>query len=348
MNFSRSLVSFIDDSEQRNFEETDYLVPETHYSPKDKVSNATWNNKLPVGSDMGIITARKNEIFGCVVQLDYEKIINSPDVVTGAELSPFDRTVYDAVSTIYDTGNQFFTTEELLRVISQNPKIKLTEKRREKIRKSLFHIAKFWMTIVTDTSEKILTWASLSHDRPFNSERKLYKKLQAVYTGRLLNFSVIGYRVNEGDPLKEEFAEVWKILDTPLLYKYAKAKGQISAVPIKYLDTSKEDNKTSVNRGSRTDELTGFLAREIDTMKKTVKRKQPYSRFILLERVYQIDGIDEIEKNKDNLRTKKKTTRQKLIKILERFKENGFINGYELHKKLKKNTLYFHSVEIIF
>lgn len=131
-------------------------------------------------------------------------------------------------------------------------------------------------------------------------------------------------------------------------YKYAKAKGQISAVPIKYLDTSKEDNKTSVNRGSRTDELTGFLAREIDTMKKTVKRKQPYSRFILLERVYQIDGIDEIEKNKDNLRTKKKTTRQKLIKILERFKENGFIKGYELHKKFKKNTLYFHSVEIIF
>lgn len=74
MNFSRSSVSFIDDSEQKNFEETDYLVPETHYSPKDKVSNATWNNKLPVGNDMGIITARKNEIFGCVVQLDYEKI----------------------------------------------------------------------------------------------------------------------------------------------------------------------------------------------------------------------------------------------------------------------------------
>ncbi len=83
-------------------------------------------------------------------------------------------------------------------------------------------------------------------------------------------------------------------------------------------------------------------------MKKTVKRKQPYSRIILLERIYKIDGIGDIQQNDDNIRTKKKTTRQKLVKILNRFKENGFIKKYELHKKVKKNSLYFHSVEIIF
>ena len=31
-------IVFIDDDEQEIFEETDYLTPETHYSPKDKVS----------------------------------------------------------------------------------------------------------------------------------------------------------------------------------------------------------------------------------------------------------------------------------------------------------------------
>ena len=344
-------IVFIDDDEQEIFEETDYLTPETHFSPKDKVSNLTWANRVPLGIDAGVRTIKKTEDFGCIVRLDYEKIINSSDVVTGAELSPFDRCVYDAVSTIYATGNKFFTTVELLRVITQNPKAKLTEKKREQIRSSLFHIARFWMTITTDDSEKLDVWYKLSYHKPLNYERKIYKNLQATYTGRLLNFSVIGYRTSEGNFLekKDELAEVWKILDTPLLYKYAKAKGQVSAVPIKYLDTSKKtDKEIALNRGDHTDELTSFLSREIDTMKKTAKRKQPYSRIILLERIYKIAGIDEIQQNSNNIKIKKKTTRDKLTKILDRFKENGFIKKYELHKKVRKNSLYFHSVEIIF
>jgi len=351
MKSSKTPIVFIDDDEQEIFEETDYLTPETHYSPKDKVSNLTWANRFPLGIDAGVRTIKRNEDFGCIVHLDYEKIINSSDVVTGAELSHFDRSVYDAVSTIYATGNKFFTTVELLRVISQNPKAKLTEKKREKIRNSLFHIARFWMTITTDDSEKLDVWYKLSSRKPLNYERKIYKNLQATYTGRLLNFSVIGYRVSEGEPFekKDEFAEVWKILDTPLLYQYAKAKGQISAVPSKYLDTSKKaDKKIALNRGDHTDELASFLSREIDTMKKTVKRKQPYSRIILLERVYKIDGIEDIQQNTSNIKIKKKTTRDKLVKILNRFKENGMIKGHSLHKKVKKNSLYFHSVEIIF
>ena len=163
-----------DANEQEIFEETDFLNPDTYFSPKDKISNVTWNNKLSIGYDVGVTTIRKNENFGCVVHLDYEKIINSPDVVAGAELSPFDRTVYDAVSTIYASGNHFFSTTELLRVITQNPKTKLTEKKREKIRKSLFHIARFWMTVVTGYSDKLSTWANLSRNKPFSSERKLY------------------------------------------------------------------------------------------------------------------------------------------------------------------------------
>ena len=351
MKFPKTPIVFIDDDEQEIFEETDYLTPETHFSPKDKVSNLTWANRFPIGIDAGVRTIKRNEDFGCIVHLDYEKIIKSDDVVTGAELSHFDRSVYDAVSTIYATGNKFFTTVELLRVITQNPKAKLTEKKREQIRSSLFHIARFWMTITTDDSEKLEVWYKLSRRKPLNYERKIYKNLQATYTGRLLNFSVIGYRAIEGEPFekKEELAEVWKILDTPLLYQYAKAKGQISSVPIKYLDTSKKaDKKIALNRGDHTDELASFLSREIDTMKKTAKRKQPYSRIILLERIYQIDGIDEIQQTEDNIRTKKKTTRQKLVKILNRFRENGFIKKYELHKKVKKNSLCFYSVEIVF
>ena len=86
---------------------------------------------------------------------------------------------------------------------------------------------------------------------------------------------------------KQSFPEVWKILATPILHQYATAKGQISSVPIKYLNTSndKGNTVTAVRRRACTNELTSFLAREIDTMKKTAKHKQPYSRIIILERI---------------------------------------------------------------
>ena len=81
MKSSKTPIVFIDDDEQEIFEETDYLTPETHYSPKDKVSNLTWANRFPLGIDAGVRTIKRNEDFGCIVHLDYEKIINSSDVV---------------------------------------------------------------------------------------------------------------------------------------------------------------------------------------------------------------------------------------------------------------------------
>lgn len=356
INSSKPVLLFVSDDEQEFFEDTEYVTPDTHFSTKDKVSNLTWNNRLVIGNDFGVITVKKSENFGCIVHLDYEKIIKSDDVITGAELSDFDRAVYDAIVTIYVAGNKVFTTADIWHVMSQNPKARLTEKKRDQIAHSMFHISRFWMTIVTDYSDKIFTWNSLNKNSTFKSEGKFYKNLKATYTGRLINFSVIGnisfdvtYAVGDKEVVeKKSIAQVWKILDTPILYQYAKDKGQVSAVPMNLLATSKnDDKKTSLNRGDHTDELALFLSREIDTMKKTAKRKQPYSHIILLERIYKIDGIDDIQQNNDNIKTKKKTTRQKLEKLLTRFKENGMIKGHQFHKKVIGKSPTFYSIEIL-
>lgn len=314
-NFSHPVVKFNNPEDELNFKERNFIMPETWFSPKDKISNRIWGDKLPIGENTGIITAHKMGDSGCIVQLDYEKIINSDDVITGAQLSNFDRCVYDAVVTLHVAGNDIFSTTNIWRIISQNSKSELTPSNRDKIIKSMFHISRFWMSIVTDDSEKSDTWDSLNQDKIFKPERKIYKNLQTVYTGRLLDFRVIGritfdvsysYDGKEYHE-KEEFAEVWKLGFPPILYQYAHAKNQVSAVPIKYLDTSrKTDKKIALKRGDRTDELASFLAREIDTMKKTAKRKQPYSRIILLERIYKIDGIDDIQQGDANGINKKK------------------------------------------
>ena len=356
--FFNPVMTFDNSDEKSNFIEKRFITPETFFSSKDKVSNYTWKNRLPIGHDMGIATIRrKTDNFGCIVHLDYEKIINSDDVVTGARLSDFDRCVYGAVVTIFVTGNDTFTTNDILHIISQNPNARLTIVERARIIKSMFHISKFWLSIVTDDSEKMNTWDSFNRNHSFNPERKLYKKLQTSYTGRLLDFRVIGkitfdvaYSLDGQEIIeKETFANVWKLGFPPILYQYAKSKGQISSVPIHFLDTSKQsDKKYAIKRGSHNDELALFLSREIDTMKKTAKRKNFYSHTILLERIYKIDGIDEIKADVNSINKKRKRTRDKLVKILNRFKENGMINGHALHKKIIGKALTFYSVEIFF
>ena len=101
-----------------------------------------------------------------------------------------------------------------------------------------------------------------------------------------------------------------------------------------------------MKRGSHNDELAHFLSREIDTMKKTAKRKKSYSHIILLERIYKIDGIDDIQQNDNNIWKKKKRTRDKLNKLLCRFKENGVIKNHSFHKKTIGKSVTFYSVEI--
>ena len=354
--FSHPVISFDDCNEELKFKEKEFVTPDTLFSPKDKVSNYTWDNKIPIARDIGITTSKKNGRCGCVVHLDYEKIINSDDIVTGAVLSDFDRCVYDAVVTLHVAGNNIFTTNEIWRIISHNTKAKLNPVMRQKIIRSMFHITRFWISIVTDDSERFDIWCSISRNTPFNSERKLYKNLQATYTGRLLDFRVIGnitfdvtYISDEQEfTEKKSFPDIWKILDTPILYQYAKAKGQISATPIQLISTTKTTKTVAtIRRGACTNEVASFLAREINTMKKTAKRKQPYSRTIILERIYKIDGIDDIQQDANSLKKKKNRTRDKIVKILQHFKENGLINGHTFHKKVHGKALTFHSVEIL-
>ena len=332
-----------------------FVSPTTLYSPKDKVSNMTWINKIPCNIDKGIITIRKSEEFGCIVRLNYDKIFADEHVITGANFSDFDRALYDAVVTLMVAGNNIFSNTALWRVITQNPDAKLNDSNRLKIVKSMFHIGNFLISIVTDYSKKADVWADFNSDstqRPFKSERKFYKKLQAIYGGRLLEFrwiaerSITITRTVDGQEITErkDIPEIWQFIAPPILYQYAADKEQVASIAMTLLNTSdKTDNKPALRRGSHTDELANFLAREIDTMKK----KPNYSKIIVLDRIYSIDGIDEVQQDKNDLKKKKKRTRDKLEKILFRLKENGLIQGHKFHKKVIGKATTFYSVEIL-
>ena len=351
----KSYLVFDKPEDEERYKKSSRIFPDTYFSPKDKVSNLLWNNGLKIGKYIGIPTIYKSENFGCIVKLDYDAILNSNEVITGAELSQFDRLVYDSVATLYAAGNKMFPLKDIWRVMNQDPNAKFTEVERDKLFKSLRHIAKFWFTIVTDNSEKPEVWeeknskSNEKNGKAFKSERKFYKKLESIYTGQLLYFQIIGRRcieiINDGQNIieKEITAEILELGFCPILYQYARAKGQISSIPIKLLDTSdKSDKQIVINRSCHTNELVTFLAREIDTM----KRNSAYSKIILLERLYIIDGIDDVQTNANSLKQKKKYTRGKIDKILTRFKTNGLIRGHKFHKKNIGKTFTFYSVGI--
>lgn len=136
--FSHSVLVLDNSVEESGFDEKKFIAPNTLFSPKDKVSNYTWSNKFPLDHDMGFITYRKNGTSGCFVQLNYENIINSDDVVTGAQLSYFDRCVYDAVVTLHVAGKNTFSTDEIWNIISHNSSSRLTPSQRDKIIRSMF------------------------------------------------------------------------------------------------------------------------------------------------------------------------------------------------------------------
>ena len=332
-----------------------FVSPTTLYSPKDKVSNKTWDNTIQCDEDRPVVTVRKSEDFGCIVRLNYEKIFTDERVITGANFSDFDRALYDAVVTLMTAGNNIFSNAALWRIITQNPDAKITDYARLKIVKSMFHIGNFLISIVTNYSKKADVWADFNSDstqRPFKSERKFYKKLQAIYGGRLLGFRWIAERSititrtvdGQGIIERKDIPEIWQFIAPPILYQYAADKEQVASIAMTLLNTSdKADNKPALRRGSHTNELANFLTREIDTMKK----KPNYSKIIVLDRIYSIDGIDEVQQDKNDLKKKKKRTRDKLEKILFRLKENGLIQGHKFHKKVIGKATTFYSVEIL-
>ena len=270
----------------------------------------------------------KKEITA-VVSLNFSELEEwKSHVPAFKRLKPFDMDILAHAVTLYQAGNQVISTDMLFRQMNGGKHKETTQAMRNEIYDSFARLAQ--------------TWISINAQEEFNAGYNT----QPVFKGALLPCSMIigGNITINGQPAHDCI----KLYDKSPLIEYAKAKGQVSSVPVNLLDTSKQADKVnSLKRGSHNNELASFLSREIDTMKKTAKRKQPYSRTILLDRIYKIDGINDIQQNDDNIRTKKKSTRQKLGKILNRFKENGMINGHIFHKKVHGKALTFHSVEIL-
>lgn len=163
-----------------------------------------------------------------------DKIINLVDVwrdenitLSRDDITPFDLAVMDAAYTIMCSGKMILTAEWIAKVLSGNPKQKITKKKIEAIRQSIDKLRYIHIQIDCsnefnyrkDTKNKISDFKYESYLLPLD-------KITAVYQSN--GKEIIAYPV----------------LSKPALYRYAETIHQIVDVPADLLDTHKEYRDT--------------------------------------------------------------------------------------------------------
>ena len=277
-------------------------LPEKAVKTKDNVSSFITQNLLDAGEQLLEMEkgGRVKKQIRTKVTFSYEGI----DILTKKEFTLFDQEVHDAVVTLFKAGNHFITSAMVYRAMTGKTnseyihpdKLKEIE---ESIDKCMFS------KLVIDATE----------------EAAYYGFEEAKYDGSLLSAEKMTIKMGG------RRVAAYKILVEPLLYRYAKAGKQISAIDIKLLDTP-------VSKTNDIIVLQGFLLRKIEAM----KSDRTADRIILYDDIYKIFGINEPQKVKNQLQR----IRKYMDTMLEYWKGEKYITDFIVNKKGKS----YYSVAI--
>ena len=263
-------------------------LPEKAVKTKDNVSSFITQNLLDAGEQLLEMEkgGRVKKQIRTKVTFSYEGI----DILTKKEFTLFDQEVHDAVVTLFKAGNHFITSAMVYRAMTGKTnseyihpdKLKEIE---ESIDKCMFS------KLVIDATE----------------EAAYYGFEEAKYDGSLLSAEKMTIKMGG------RRVAAYKILVEPLLYRYAKAGKQISAIDIKLLDTP-------VSKTNDIIVLQGFLLRKIEAM----KSDRTADRIILYDDIYKIFGINEPQKVKNQLQR----IRKYMDTMLEYWKGEKYITDF--------------------
>ena len=354
--------------------------PDNFYSPKDAVTNKLFGG-LADNSTVSVTTAenkKSKHTYGVVVKysLNYEKLEQSPEILMGGTLDPYKQNVQDTIVTLMEAGNEEFTSRDINRVMQGNPNAKLTSQQAIEIARAMMSMRRREVTIVTanegiDSNLKAL-WKKNHGNLEPESNLPGYKSVGKFYGGTILAFEESGVvekkikHTKNGETTEEVIAVPtrWKMLAMPLLYRYAKDKGQVSCTQMKLInyagnsDEPKVIQQLSARRTKTLNVIEHYLLKDIDTMKKDhsyktyrelnsdrgAKEKPIYSRIITWETFYKLDGLDKVKSK--SLKNMKSRTRHKVDKLLTGYKEQGLIQAFSYVDKKKGGTKFSYGIEI--
>jgi len=207
--------------------------------------------------------------------------------------SSYEKSIINAVSSIIEAGNTTFTLATLYHAMTGKENPSLDDQLMNELRQRLDKMRKMMITI------------------------DFTKEIQAKFMPEMEEFTIEGYLLpltKAKGKVNGKYTEVYKIIDTPPLYRYAKAKKQLSTVPLILLNAP-------VNNNSSTIPLKTYVLWRIEGMKN--KNNKLISNKILFDSIY--SELGEIDANK----VRKKRIRDYTKTILEHFVNEKYITSYE-------------------
>lgn len=229
-------------------------------------------------------------------------------------ITAFDIAVMDAIYTIYYFGDFCFTPGDVIRCMSGQSNLDITDQKIAKVRNSIHKLSKIMISI--DCTDE------------FRIRKKDKNIVSQVFQSTLL--SVKERTVLSNNHLYE--VDGYELLEMPVLYQYATEVGQVVSVRSELLSP----NCGRINETETAMLLRHTLIKRIEGMKN--KKNKLKSRQIRYERfdpnTRQIAGlfpsIGIQSKNYKNWRKKKAALHKTVVSILQSFVKCGYIKAFKV------------------
>lgn len=279
------------------------IVPKTHIKPNNKLANKITKD-IAETSEIELVVSNKKakKEVSTKVMLNYEN--KNVQMSSSFKFTPYDREVYDGVTTLFEAGNNIVTPSMVYRAMNG-----LTET--EYIKPEA--ILKIKESI--DKSRFIKTLID------YTDEAKMYNHTidKTTYEGYLLACNKITV---EAGGIKQE---AYKLLDKPILYEYAQISGQIISVPINLLNT-----KDTIYSTEEVIIIRGYLLRQIEWMKNDNSNR---STNITYQSIYEeLEIFEDAFSDKKAYKEKTFKIRNHAKSILKSWKIQNYINSFEEYK----------------
>lgn len=268
------------------------IRPHRYVMSVDAVSNSLSrlqeHNEIYVGRH-GKQPVRTAVSFDCPEHMKIDGNIN---------LSNYDKSIINGVSSILESGNSSFTIPMLYHAMTGKANPTVDDQLLGEIQSKLDKMRR--LTITIDLSEEFK-----AHFIGEDGTDQLLEDL--TIEGYLLPLNKLTGVVNG------KKSEMYQIIDTPPLYSYARAKKQIATVPLSLLNAP-------VNNTATTIPLKSYLLFRIEGMKN--KNNRLTSDKILYTSIY--SELDDADASK----TRKMRIRNYTKAILDHFVREKYIQGY--------------------
>ena len=283
------------------------IIPQNYIIPNNRLINKMVKGEVPYNKEFELRInkeAAKKEIL-TKVSLNYDDS-NIQIYDKDRRFTPYDRTVHNAVCSLFEAGNTNFTPEQVYRAMNG-----LDDQQ---------YVSPQSVGAITRSLDK---QRRIYAKVDYTNEAKAYRKdvrscivEDHILSAKKITLEAGGHKVTG-----------YKLNNKPILYEYAQLTGQILTVPSKLLNT-----KDVIRSTKDVIIIREYLIRRIEVMKKN----KDQSNRILLERVY--EELNEPEPTKETSRKVrniidallKKYVTEKYIKDYKYFKEGRAFKGTEI------------------